>query len=177
MCFVLFFLLAQGFQTTTGFITQRQDPDNSAQVPGQCFSKNRSVATVQWIFFMGQNFTWNHGVACGLVSLVEVGWLAGALTETGYTKKESGPLKFGNYLRGMTIVAVTCYTKLSVDSCTWIRIINFHRFNFTMKNTEITPPLKIPYLLDQTPLSISRHSQIVATPPDVLSEIVAALEY
>ena len=33
------------------------------------------------------------------------------------------------------------------------------------------------YLLDQTLLSISRHSQIVAAPPDVLNEIVAALEY
>ena len=31
--------------------------------------------------------------------------------------------------------------------------------------------------LDQTPLSISRRSQIVATPPDVLKEVVAALEY
>ena len=35
----------------------------------------------------------------------------------------------------------------------------------------------VPYLLDQTPLSISRRSRIVAAPPDVLSEIVAALEY
>ena len=32
---------------------------------------------------------------------------------------------------------------------------------------------RIPYLLDQTPLSISRRSQIVAAPPDVLNEIVA----
>ena len=32
-------------------------------------------------------------------------------------------------------------------------------------------------LLDQTPLLISRCSRIVAAPPDVLSEIVAALEY
>ena len=31
--------------------------------------------------------------------------------------------------------------------------------------------------LDQSPLSISRYSRIVATPPDVLNEIVAALEY
>jgi len=37
--------------------------------------------------------------------------------------------------------------------------------------------LCIPYSLDQTPLSISRHSRIVATPLDVLNEIVAALEY
>ena len=36
---------------------------------------------------------------------------------------------------------------------------------------------RILYLLDQTPLLISCHSQIVATPPDVLNEIVAALEY
>ena len=47
----------------------------------------------------------------------------------------------------------------------------------------------MPYLLDQTPLSISRrspsgraerngrHSRIVATPPDILNEIVATLEY
>ena len=35
----------------------------------------------------------------------------------------------------------------------------------------------LPYLLDQTPLSISRRSRIVAAPPDVLNEIVAALEY
>ena len=35
----------------------------------------------------------------------------------------------------------------------------------------------IPYLLDQTPLSISSRSRIVATPPDELNEIVAALEY
>ena len=33
------------------------------------------------------------------------------------------------------------------------------------------------YLLNQTPLSISHHSLIVATPLDVLNEIVAALEY
>ena len=56
MCFVLF-LLAQGFQTTTGFITRRQDPDNNTQVPGQCFSENRSVATIQWVFFVGQTFS------------------------------------------------------------------------------------------------------------------------
>ena len=36
---------------------------------------------------------------------------------------------------------------------------------------------KIHYLFDQMLLSISRHSQIVAAPPDVLSEIVTALEY
>ena len=35
----------------------------------------------------------------------------------------------------------------------------------------------IPYLLDQTPLSISRFSPIVAAPLDVLNEIVTALEY
>ena len=32
-------------------------------------------------------------------------------------------------------------------------------------------PWDLPYLLDQTPLSISRPSQIVAEPPDVLNEI------
>ena len=37
--------------------------------------------------------------------------------------------------------------------------------------------LNIPYLLDQTPLSISRRSRIVAAPPDVLNEIFATLEY
>ena len=37
--------------------------------------------------------------------------------------------------------------------------------------------LVIPYLPDQTPLSISRHSRIVAEPPDMQSEIVAILEY
>ena len=35
----------------------------------------------------------------------------------------------------------------------------------------------IPYLLDQMLLSISRRSKIEAAPPDVLKEIVAALEY
>ena len=35
----------------------------------------------------------------------------------------------------------------------------------------------IQYLLDQTPLSISLHSRIVAAPQDVLSEIVTALKY
>ena len=35
---------------------------------------------------------------------------------------------------------------------------------------------RLPYLLDQTPLSISRRSRIVAAPPEVLNEIVAALE-
>ena len=35
---------------------------------------------------------------------------------------------------------------------------------------------QLPYSLDQTPLSISRRSRIVAAPPDVLKEIVAALE-
>ena len=34
----------------------------------------------------------------------------------------------------------------------------------------------IPYLLDQTSLSISRRSRIEATPPDALKEIMAALE-
>ena len=34
----------------------------------------------------------------------------------------------------------------------------------------------VPYSLDQTPLSISRRSRIVATPPEVLNEIVATLE-
>ena len=66
MCFVLFFLLAQGFQTTTGFITRRQDPDNNAQVPGQCFSKNSliySVATIQCVFFVGQNFSRNRNLS------------------------------------------------------------------------------------------------------------------
>jgi len=33
------------------------------------------------------------------------------------------------------------------------------------------------YLLDQTPLSISLHSRIVAAPLDVLNEIVATLKY
>lgn len=37
--------------------------------------------------------------------------------------------------------------------------------------------ISIPYSLDQTLLLISRHSRIVATPSDVLNEIVAALEY
>ena len=32
------------------------------------------------------------------------------------------------------------------------------------------------YSLDQMPLSISRHSRIVAAPPEVLNEIVATLE-
>ena len=35
----------------------------------------------------------------------------------------------------------------------------------------------VPYLLDQTLLLISRCSRIVAAPPDVLNEIVAALDY
>ena len=35
----------------------------------------------------------------------------------------------------------------------------------------------VQYLLNQTPLSISRRSRIVAAPPDVLNEIVTALEY
>ena len=34
----------------------------------------------------------------------------------------------------------------------------------------------VPYLLDQTPLSISRRSRVVAAPLDVLKEMVAALE-
>ena len=42
---------------------------------------------------------------------------------------------------------------------------------------EQSPYFAIPYLLAQTLLSISRHSRIVAVPPDVLNEIVAALEY
>ena len=40
-----------------------------------------------------------------------------------------------------------------------------------------TPRVPIlPYSLDQTLLSISRHSRIVAAPLEVLNEIVAALE-
>ena len=35
---------------------------------------------------------------------------------------------------------------------------------------------QLPYSLDQTPLSISGRSRIVAAPPEVLNEIVAALE-
>ena len=36
---------------------------------------------------------------------------------------------------------------------------------------------QLPYLLDQTLLSISSRSRIEAVPPNVLNEIVAALEY
>ena len=36
--------------------------------------------------------------------------------------------------------------------------------------------IHIPYSLDQTPLLINRRSRIVAAPPEVLNEIVAALE-
>ena len=35
---------------------------------------------------------------------------------------------------------------------------------------------KIPYSLDETPLSISHRSQIVASSPDVLNEIAATLK-
>ena len=41
---------------------------------------------------------------------------------------------------------------------------------------KVSPVYKVPYSLDQTPLSISRRSRIVAAPPEVLNEIVAALE-
>ena len=41
---------------------------------------------------------------------------------------------------------------------------------------KVTHAIFIPYSLDQTPLSISRRSRIVAAPPEVLNEIVAALE-
>ena len=37
--------------------------------------------------------------------------------------------------------------------------------------------MELLYLLDQTTLSISRRSRIIATPPDVLNVIVTALEY
>ena len=37
--------------------------------------------------------------------------------------------------------------------------------------------VEVPYLLNQTLLSISRRSRIVAAHPEVLNEIVAALEY
>ena len=39
-----------------------------------------------------------------------------------------------------------------------------------------TPCMYVPYSLDQTPLSISCRSRIVAASPEVLNEIVAALE-
>jgi hypothetical protein len=38
------------------------------------------------------------------------------------------------------------------------------------------PVKRIPYSLDQTPLSISRRSRIIAAPLEVLNKIVAALE-
>ena len=40
-----------------------------------------------------------------------------------------------------------------------------------------TVSVYIPYSLDQTPLSISRRSQIVGALPDELNEIDAAFEY
>jgi len=42
--------------------------------------------------------------------------------------------------------------------------------------SELLSQIELPYLLDQTPLLISRRSRIVAAPSDVLNEIVAALE-
>ena len=39
------------------------------------------------------------------------------------------------------------------------------------------PSSGVPYSLNQMPLSISSRSRIEATAPDVLNEIVAALEY
>ena len=42
---------------------------------------------------------------------------------------------------------------------------------------KVKPYEWIPYSLDQMPLLISYRSRIVAAPPDVLNEIVAALKY
>ena len=51
--------------------------------------------------------------------------------------------------------------------------IYFYKRNFWL----LIANWEVPYLLDQTPLSISRRSWIVTAPPDVLNEIVTALEY
>ena len=53
----------------------------------------------------------------------------------------------------------------------------FRMVNNVSAMSEPFDTVDIPYLLDQTPLSISRRSRIVAAPPDVLNEIVAALKY
>ena len=52
-------------------------------------------------------------------------------------------------------------------------------FPFMWGSLRLTPIIYysiIPYSLDQTPLSISGHSRIVAAPPEVMNEIVAALK-
>jgi len=41
----------------------------------------------------------------------------------------------------------------------------------------VQPIYVLPYSHDQMPLLISRCSQIVAAPPDMLNETVTALEY
>jgi len=43
--------------------------------------------------------------------------------------------------------------------------------------SELLSQIELPYSLDQTPLSISCRSRIVAAPLDVLNEIVTTLEY
>ena len=158
MCFVLFFYWLKGFKqplvllhgVKTLTVVLRCQVSVSARI-GMLLPYSRYFS---WDKILRGTTEWH----AGLVSLVVAGWLAAALTETGYTKKESGPLKFGNYLRGNAIVAVTCYTKLSIDSCTWIQIINFHGFNFTMKNTEMTPLLKIPAIQYVT---LQQHNRLV----------------
>ena len=62
--------------------------------------------------------------------------------------------------------------KLTVRFCTGPGAVNKSE-----ESSKLTSHTCIPYLLDQTPLSISRRSQIVAAPQDVLNEIVAALKY
>ena len=63
---------------------------------------------------------------------------------------------------------------------TWSDADNSHsRLNHAWSvesESELLSQIELPYSLDQTPLSISRHSWIVVAPSDVLNEIVAALE-
>ena len=64
---------------------------------------------------------------------------------------------------------------------TWSNADNSHsRLNHAWSvesESELLSQIKLPYSLNQTLLSISRRSQIVAAPSDMLNEIVTSLEY
>ena len=75
-----------------------------------------------------------------------------------------------------SIVQQVCTADLEIFVVKKIFMVCLNHEIFFFKNTKYVLQ-QLPYLLDQTLLSISCCSRIVATPPDVLNEIVATLEY
>ena len=86
---------------------------------------------------------------------------------------------FITYYRGVTHVNCTASDGKLSEGLARLRvaIVDWRKSGCRICEISLHYETHIPYLLDQTPLSISRCSRIVAGHPDVLNEIVAALEY